>query len=223
MAVFVDSNIARLRNHPRFGPAYDATKSAAAIGGQTIPHVHRSQSTLPSSEPASSHASGSCIQAFPRIASSSSPPAVSRTPSQPIGLLEESRVRTAREDNIISGFCDAFDDIKKELDPETYREIRFLNLVYVVNRMNSLALDMVSTTPDQLKTDLILGLPMSKMRECMAATCNAIVIQGWWSIASRLEHGALKDVENELRSVDAMLKARFQSSTFKSGIEKIRF
>jgi hypothetical protein len=222
MAEFVDSNVARLRNHSKFGSAYDAKELAAAIDGPTILHGHPLQPNQPSAMPSSSHASGSPIQAIPGAASSSSLPTVSRTVTPPIGLLEESRVRTAREDNIVSGFCDAFDDIKKELDPGTYREIRFL-LVYVVNRMNSLALDMASTTPDQLKTDLILGLPMTKMRECMAAICNAIVIQGWWSIASRLEHGAMKNVENELRSVDAMLKARFKSSTFKSGIEKIKF
>lgn len=96
-------------------------------------------------------------------------------------------------------------------------------MIYVVNRMNSLATEMFNTTPDQLKIDLTLGLPMTKLRECMAATCNAVVIQGWWSIASKLDPGAIRTVEEELRMVDTMLQSRFKSRTFKSGIEKIRF
>jgi hypothetical protein len=123
--LFVDSHVARLQNHPRFGAGYNATEFAATIGGQTTPHGHASQSTQPSPIPGSSHAPGSRVQAIPGVVSTSSLPAVSRTLTPLIGS-EESNVRTAREDEI--EFRDAWDYVQNELLSESDRGGRLVSV-----------------------------------------------------------------------------------------------
>jgi len=72
-----------------------------------------------------------------------------------------------------------------------------------VQKMASLAKDMKQ---DQLKIDLLLGLPITKLRQCMAAVNDPIAVQSWSRIASSLKEQVTSDMRMKFMMVDEMLR-----------------
>ena len=122
---------------------------------------------------------------------------------------------------LVQGFCFSYENIIKQHNPSPSEHPDVQELVDSVTLMSVLAANMSSAISRELKYEFRGDKPMSKLRDCMATLCSALVKYTTIQVSTELNKEQWQKVESQLKVVDRMLRGKYPELSFKSGIEEV--